>query len=109
MIPPSTSTLLPPFEVFHGPVYKSTLLVQQLLDLTVDTFRVLPYFRRCICFRNSQVGLVGVALYEGIHVGRDGASLSYEEQEQQQEGQEVEGGVAAAPREISKIAFGSCT
>ncbi|CAN0212970.1 unnamed protein product [Pylaiella littoralis] len=54
------------------------------------------------------VGLLAVALREGIYVGGDRSSLSYEEQQQQE--QEAEGGVAAAaPREVSKIAFGSCT
>lgn len=52
----------------------------------------------------SQVGLVAVAVHQGIHVG-GGGPLTYEQQQQGEEG----GGVAAAPREARRIAFGSCT
>lgn len=60
--------------------------------------------------RNEQVGLVAVALREGIYVGGDGSRVSYEQQQQQQQEEEAEGGGGvAAAREIRKIAFGSCT
>eukprot|EP00903_Cladosiphon_okamuranus_P013391 g12479.t1 len=49
------------------------------------------------------LALVAVAVHQGIHVGGDGP-LTYE----QQSGEES-GGVATAPREVRRIAFGSCT
>ena len=50
--------------------------------------------------RHQQVGLVTVAVLEGVHVGDDGYSRFYE-------GKQGQGPVA--PREVSRIAFGSCT
>ena len=49
----------------------------------------------------EQVGLVAVAVREGVHVGDDGYSSRLYEGEQQQR--------PVAPREVSRIAFGSCT
>lgn len=53
----------------------------------------------------AQVALVAVAVHQGIHVGGSGGPITYE----QQQGEEEAGGVAAAPREVRRIAFGSCT
>ena len=50
--------------------------------------------------RHQQVGLVTVAVLEGVHVGDDGYSRFYE-------GEQGQGPVP--PREVSRIAFGSCT
>lgn len=50
------------------------------------------------------MGLIAIAVHQGIHVG-GGGPINYE----QQQGEEGSGGVAAAPREVRRIAFGSCT
>lgn len=52
----------------------------------------------------SQVGLVVVALREGVYVGNDGHVTGHGENT---EGQHAGG--SATPREVSRIAFGSCT
>lgn len=84
--------------------FLSTLLLYMIYRFTL----------KCHKIRNFQVGLVAVALHEGIYVGEDGASLSYEEQQHEQQQREedtTEGGdaAAAAAREVRRIAFGSCT
>lgn len=58
------------------------------------------------------MALVAVAVRQGINVGGGGGGggpLTYEQQQQQQEEGGGGGGVATTPREVRRIAFGSCT
>lgn len=52
--------------------------------------------------RYAQAGLVAVAVREGVHIGDHGYSSRFY-------GEEAQGAGAVAPREVSRIAFGSCT